>query len=339
MGLFIGLATSIIAGVLNGSFAVPAKKVINWEWENTWLIYALTAFLFLPLITTFLLVPRLVDIYAQVETSVIFYTLLTGALFGIGSVTFGLGLHLAGLSLGYSLMVGLISVTGALIPMLLLSPESIFTIGGFILLLAMAASVMGVAYCGVAGSLREKEKNREDNKTTAPFKTAFMVCIISGIFSAMLNISLVIGLPIAETAQVRLTGPFSSFRAFNAVWLITLSGAIIPFIIYCLYCLIRNRSAKHYRVRPINFVRSVLMGILWFLCISLYGAGISNLGKLGTTIGWLILMAFTVIVGNLWGFFSGEWDNAPQKAKKKMVTGLAILLFSVLLVAIAKFFL
>jgi len=25
-------------------------------------------------------------------------------------------------------------------------------------------------------------------------------------------------------------------------------------------------------------------------------------------------MSFTVIVGNLWGLFTGEWDGAPKKA-------------------------
>jgi L-rhamnose-H+ transport protein len=339
MGLIIGLATSIVAGVLNGSFAAPMKKISNWEWENTWFIYALVALLILPVSTAFISVPGLIGIYAQVDSSVILKTLLTGFLFGIGSVTFGLGLHLAGLSLGYSLMVGLISVTGSLVPMLLLSPESIFTTGGFILLLAMAVSVVGTIFCGIAGSLRDKSQVDGDNERKIPFKVAFTVCAISGIFSAMLNISLVMGLPIAEIAQANMTGTLSSFRAYNAVWLVTLSGAVIPYLLYCVFLFVRNKSAKKYKVKPVNFFRSGLMGLLWFLCISLYGAGASNLGKLGTTIGWLILMAFSVIVGNLWGFFTGEWDDVPSKAKKKMITGLLILLVSVVLVAIGKFFL
>jgi L-rhamnose-H+ transport protein len=125
MGLITGLVSSIVAGVLNGSFAVPMKKISNWEWENIWFIYSLMALLVLPIVTAFISVPGLVGIYTRVENSVIFITLLTGFFYGIGSVTFGLGLHLAGLSLGYSLMVGIISVTGSVIPMLLLSPESI----------------------------------------------------------------------------------------------------------------------------------------------------------------------------------------------------------------------
>jgi L-rhamnose-H+ transport protein len=339
MGLFIGLTSSLVAGVLNGSFAAPMKKISNWEWENTWFIYALVALLILPFSLAYISVPGLGGIYAQIDNSVIFMTLLTGFLYGIGSVTFGLGLHLAGLSLGYSLMIGLISVTGSLVPMLIISPESVFTTGGFILLSAMAVSVIGVIFCGKAGAMRAKSQLNGESRLKVPFKVAFTVCAISGIFSSMLNISLVMGLPIAEKAQLNMTGILSSFRAYNAVWLITLSGAVIPYLLYCVFLFVKNKSVKKYKVNSANFFRSGLMGLLWFSCIFLYGAGASNLGKLGITIGWLILMAFTVIVGNLWGFFTGEWDNAPLKAKKKMITGLLILLSSVVLVAIGKFFL
>ncbi len=339
MQFLVGLITSIIAGVLNGSFAVPMKKISGWEWENTWLIYALAAFLILPVVAAFILVPELGSIYKQVGYSVILKTLLSGFLFGIGSITFGLGLHFAGLSLGYSLMVGLISVTGSLVPMLLLSPETILSIGGLILLLAMAVSVVGVVFCGKAGAMRAKVQAREGIENKTSFKVAFAVCLVSGIFSAMLNISLVMGLPITERAQANMAGTLSSFRAVNAVWLVTLGGALIPYVLYCLFLFLKNKSAKKFKAKPANFFRAALMGVLWFLCISLYGIGASNLGKLGTTIGWLILMAVTVIVGNLWGFFIGEWDNVPNKAKKKMLTGLLVLFLSVVLVAVGKLFL
>lgn len=339
MGLFIGLVSSVVSGVLNGSFAVPMKKISNWEWENTWFIYAIVAMLILPAVTAIVSVPDLIDIYMQVNSSVIVMTFLTGFLFGVGSVTFGLGLHLAGLSLGYSLMVGLISVTGSLVPMLILSPESMLTTGGLILLLAMAVSLVGVIFCGIAGALRAKSQANAGGERKAPFKVAVAICITSGVFSAMLNISLVMGLPIAEIALTKVTGTLSSFRAYNAVWLITLCGAFVPYLLYCVFLFIKNKSLKQYKVKPANFFRSGLMGLSWFLCIALYGAGASNLGKLGTTIAWLVLMAFTSIVGNLWGFFAGEWNKAPVKAINKMRAGLLILLLSVILVTISKFYL
>ena len=339
--MITGIISSIIAGTINGSFAAPMKRITNWEWENTWLIYALVAMLFLPIATAFISVPGLLSIYTQAGSSVIIKTLLTGFLFGIGSVTFGLGLHLAGLSMGNSLMVGIISVTGSLGPMLLLSPESILTPGGGILVFAMVITVIGVIYCSIAGTLRAKSQEgcADSGERKASFKIALIICIVSGIFSSMLNISLVMGLPIAELAQANLSGGFRSYRAYNAVWAITLCGAFIPYILYCIYLFTRNKSIIKYKDTTKNFQWAALMGFLWFFCITLYGAGASNLGKLGTTIGWLILMACTVIVGNLWGWITGEWENAPRKAQQKMRNGLLLLFLSVAMVAVAKFYL
>lgn len=339
MGLLIGLLSSIFAGVLNGSFAAPMKNIFKWEWENTWFIYALLAFLILPAITAFISVPDLFDVYSQVKNPVIILTFITGVLFGLGSVTFGLGLHLAGLSLGYSLMIGLISITGSLGPMLLLNPKSILTPGGLILILAMIVSLLGVIFFGVAGALRAKTQTGGVGERKASFKVAFAICAVSGIFSSMLNISLAIGLPIAEIAMTKVNGSLSSFRAYNAVWLVTLYGAFIPYFLYCVFLFRKNKSFRKYKVNKANFYRSASMGLLWFACIAIYGAGASQLGKMGTTIAWLVLMAVTSIIGNLWGLFSGEWEDATQKAKNKMKTGFVMLVLSIVLVAISKFYL
>jgi L-rhamnose-H+ transport protein len=339
--MITGIISSIIAGMFNGSFAAPVKRIKNWEWENTWFVYALVSLLFLPVITAFISVPGLLNIYSQAGSYLIIKTLLTGFLYGIGTVTFGLGLHMAGLSLGNSLMIGIISITGSLVPMLLLSPESILTIGGGILLLAMIVTVIGVIYCGNAGTIRARsqESGEGQNNQKKSYKMAVVVCIVSGLFSSMLNISLVLGLPIAQLAQANISGALSSYRAYNAVWALTLGGAFIPYTLYCIYLFFKNKSLMKYGETTRNFPWAVLMGFLWFSCITLYGAGVSNLGKLGTTIGWLILMAFTVIVGNLWGWITGEWANAPRKAQQKMKVGLLLLCLSVAMVALAKIYL
>ena len=78
------------------------------------------------------------------------------------------------------------------------------------------------------------------------------------------------------------------------------------------------------------------MGAIWIGCIMLYGAGASNLGKLGTTIGWLILMAVTVLTGNIWGVATGEWKTAPAKARLRMAQGVLLLIGSVALVSVGK---
>jgi hypothetical protein len=35
----LGILLAIAAGVLLGSFALPMKRIREWQWENTWLAY------------------------------------------------------------------------------------------------------------------------------------------------------------------------------------------------------------------------------------------------------------------------------------------------------------
>jgi hypothetical protein len=36
----LGLAVVVLAGVLQGSFAAPLKRMSAWRWENSWLLFA-----------------------------------------------------------------------------------------------------------------------------------------------------------------------------------------------------------------------------------------------------------------------------------------------------------
>ena len=79
-----------------------------------------------------------------------------------------------------------------------------------------------------------------------------------------------------------------------------------------------------------------LMGVMWMGGYALYGVSASVFGKMGTTVAWIILMALTVLTGNIWGFVTGEWKEASGKARTRMIQGLALLLFSIVLVSLGS---
>src|SRR5690349_2408392 len=57
--LITGMAFVLLAGALGGSTLMPFKYVRNWEWENTWLAYAVIAYLTFPIVSALLTVPNL----------------------------------------------------------------------------------------------------------------------------------------------------------------------------------------------------------------------------------------------------------------------------------------
>ena len=75
-----------------------------------------------------------------------------------------------------------------------------------------------------------------------------------------------------------------------------------------------------------DWVMAGLMGTLWFLAMIPYGMGAYYLGRLGTSVGWAISIAASLVVANIFGFLTGEWKKAPRAAVRVLLLGLAVLI-------------
>jgi L-rhamnose-H+ transport protein len=71
---------------------------------------------------------------------------------------------------------------------------------------------------------------------------------------------------------------------------------------------------------------------MWLAGIFLYGMGAIRLGKMGSSIGWALVMSFMVVVANLWGISTGEWSGADRRPLRVMITGLGILVVAMFMV-------
>ena len=338
--IMVGILVAVAAGVLNGSFATPMKRTGKWAWENTWIMWAVWGLIVSAWGLALATVPDLFGVYRTVPSDVILRTVLFGAAWGFGAISFGMGVHLVGLSLGFSIIVGITAVSGSLIPMLVTSPGTLMTRSGAMILFGLLVTVIGVALCGAAGVLRERDATQGEAGKSArrQFKLGFAVCIASGLLNAMLNLAFVFGAPIAEVAKTHITGAGVNFRAGNATWAMALLGSFVTNALYCGWLLIRNGTWRKFGEPGTGncWFLTFLMGAMWMGGYALYGAGASTLGKLGATVGWIILMASTVLTGNLWGVLTGEWRGAPPKARSRMVRGLALLTVSIVLVSLSS---
>lgn len=341
MSALLSIAAAIFSGVLNGSYAAPMKLTGKWEWENIWLMFSIPALIIYPWLFALSATPDLMAVFEHAEGTATLSSFLFGAGWGLGSVAFGLGLYMVGLSLGYTIMMGIIAVTGSIVPMLVHDSGSLVTPGGLVIIGAMAVAVAGVVLCGSAGMIRERgaDDRASAGSSRSRFKLGLVVCIIAGIFSSMLNLAFDFGAGIAETAKTMSGGEISSFRANTAIWCMTLTGGFIPNLVYCSYLLIRRGSWRKFAEAgtahywPIALV----MGLLFIGSLMLYGSAASGLGALGTTVGWLIFMSAAIVTGNFWGILTGEWKNAPGNARRKMLVGSLLLIATVLLVSIGNY--
>src|SRR6187401_2042743 len=116
MGVILGVIFHFIGGFASGSFYIPFKKVKGWAWESYWIIGGLFSWLVVPPLAAVLTVPGFAEIISNTDGSILRWTYLMGLLWGIGGLTYGLGIRYLGMSLGNSVILGYCAAFGALIP-------------------------------------------------------------------------------------------------------------------------------------------------------------------------------------------------------------------------------
>lgn len=180
MQAILGVIFHFIGGFASGSFYMPYKKVRGWSWESFWIVGGLFSWLIVPPLAAFLTIPGFWSIIAGTDNSTLWFTYIFGLLWGIGGLTYGLGVRYLGVSLGSSIILGLCMVFGSLVPSIYyqFSPEAgKDTIGaiagstwGLTVLAGLAICIAGIILCGKAGTLKEKQL-KEGLATGAPGRT------------------------------------------------------------------------------------------------------------------------------------------------------------------------
>jgi L-rhamnose-H+ transport protein len=313
-----GLAFVLGAGFFQGAFMAPSKWIRGWAWENYWLLFAVTAYLICPWTLALATIPRLFEIYAASPGSAIASAFLFGAGWGVGAVTFGLGVDALGLALGFAVILGIAAICGAVIP-LFFSP---FTAAQAALIgVSLAVMLAGVAVCSFAG------KWKEAGAGPRSYHRGLLICIASGVLSSCGNLGFAFGGAITERAQAF---GIAEATAPNVLWTLLTFPLFLCNAGYAAYLLLRRGTAAKYRGAILrNGALAMLMGVMWMAGIALYGAGARKLGPLGASLGWGILMSSMVLVANVFGLATGEWTSAPAASKRQLGYGVLLLVLAI----------
>jgi L-rhamnose-H+ transport protein len=344
MSAILGVIFHFLGGFASGSFYIPYKKVKSWSWESYWIVGGLFSWLIVPPIAAWLTVPGFAEIISSSTTTILGITFLMGILWGIGGLTYGLGIRYLGMSLGNSVILGYCAAFGALIPTIYYnySPKEgkvsfshmLASEGGQMVLLGVLVCLIGIAICGRAGILKEKDLPEDQRrKSIAEFSLmkGLIVATVSGILSACFNFGIEAGKPLAEEA-VRLG--FNPLFQNNVTYVVLLWGGLTTNFIWCMILNARNRTFGDYTnaQAPLvkNYLFSALAGTTWFLQFFFYGMGESKLGNGASS--WILHMAFIILVSNMWGIFLKEWKGVQRRTIITITLGILTILASVILV-------
>jgi len=356
MQVIAGVIYHFIGGFASGSFYVPYKRVKGWAWESFWIVGGLFSWLIVPPLAAYVTIPGFADIIRNAASSTLGYAYLFGLLWGVGGLTYGLGVRYLGVSLGSSIILGLTMVFGSLVPSVFYyfngseGKETIdlffTTASGRTVLLGLLVCIFGIYLCGRAGVLKERELTggNADAGANKDFKfgIGLLVGIISGILSACFNFGLEAGKPMANVANDlwKAANPGQGEFLFqnNVTYVVVLWGGLTTNFIWCMFLNARNRTFGDYVNTKTPIARNILFcalaGTTWYLQFFFYGMGESRLGNGASS--WILHMAFIILIANAWGIILKEWKGVSKKTYMTIISGIAVIILSILLVGFAR---
>ncbi len=329
----LGFILVFIAAIAGGGLAVPLKKRRRFELENIYIPSTLVMMIVLPMIMAAFVAPHWMDAIRMAGARTVWAGVAYGFGWGVGAILFGYGVTMAGMSVGFATIMGINTAVGSMLPFLVKSPADLLTPGGLVILAGIVGCVVGVAVCGRAGSQREKLAGNAGNRRG--FGVALLVCAASGILSSCANLGFSFTSQVGDQALKLGASPVF---ATLASWMPVFWGATVPLLLW-FGGLQLKRGTWRKNIGPDaapDWLMGVLMGIIWFLATIPYGMGAYYLGRLGTSVGWAVNIASSLLVANVFGFLTREWTGVPQSILRTLYSGLAILIAAIVLLAVGS---
>ena len=335
MDLASGFLLVLVAGVLQGTFVLPMTLTRHWEWEHTWAAFSFFGMLLFNGALALVFLGDISAMYSAVPARDLITLGIFGAGWGVGAVLFGVGMDRLGMALGYPIIMGLIASMGALIPLLVFYPGQVWALQGLILLSGTALVMVGIVLSARAGAKKTAENAPEASSGRRAFRGAVMIAIAAGLLSTLPNVGITFG---ARMVDVVIAAGVSSAFAGNAVWGLFFALGFLVNFAWCLFLMIRkgNMGAFAGPGAGRNVLLGAAMGAMWIGSFYAYGMGAANLGTWGPILGWPIFIALSIIVGNLWGIWRGEWKEASARSRALLNRSLIVMTIAVVVISISQ---
>ena len=340
----IGTGLHAVGGISAASCYMPFEKVKNWSWNTFWIVQALFAWLIMPFVIGYFTVPNLFAVLREAPSSAFWSAFILGAAYGFGGLSFGYAIRNIGYSLTYTISIGISAVLGTIVPLIISGKvvEQFTKTGGGIVLTGMVISVIGVALCGRAGFMKEKNLAQKKGKSGLHFnmKTGLILTIIAGTLSAVWGISLELGQPISDLAADYGAGHFEG----NAKLIVSSMGCLLTNLTWFIVVSVKDGSIKDlYQRKTIgskrffgNYALSALAGSLWYTQFFFYGLGHVKMGNF-MFISWVLHMSMLIFFSYIIGVIMKEWKGVTRRTYITLILALIVLVGSFIIMTYGSY--
>ncbi|MFI3332021.1 MAG: L-rhamnose/proton symporter RhaT [Rikenellaceae bacterium] len=329
-----GIILLLLAGFAQGSFGMGMKNQKPLSWEAFWLVYSLVAMLVIPIIWGVVANGSFFDAIFTTEGSTLFTSILLGFLWGIGGILFGVSVNYVGVSITNGVVMGLAGGLGAIIPLFGIEGASSQPSFPYVII-GVAIMLIGVAMSAYSGILRDKEQGQSNEggaKDKSLLVKGMILVVLSGVLSSLLNIGFEAANPVLANAKAM--GMSDAAAAIPPRALVVFGGLLMN-MGYAIFLLCKNKTWGDFchlngeKVKSITWAK--ITGLLWFLPLGLSGIVASSMGEMGNVITWPVMLALSLIFGNIWGYVSGEWRGTKNSFKVMTVAAVVLIVACLIL--------
>jgi L-rhamnose-H+ transport protein len=335
----LGIGFHAAGALLAANCYAPQKYVKGWAWEIFWMTQAAWCWLLWPIIGAFLTIPQLCQVLTEGPHDRMLFAFLMGVAYGVGGTAFNISIRYIGFSLTYSIAVGLSSILGTLVPPLVRGQvaEILHRPGSSWVLAGVAAGAAGIAICGMAGRLKERDLDAAAGKRGEfCLKKGLILSLVAGVLSAVYGLALEVAAPVANLAEHYGAGIWKG----NVSYLFANTGAFVTSLLYSLYLARRNGSMTELMRLPSgnnaprigwNYALAMLTGTLWYGQFFFYNLGHVRLGAQYAFSSWAIHMILLVLLSNLLALIFREWKACHGRTRLWIGAGILVLCGAVIM--------
>lgn len=349
MNTMLGMMVFVLGGLAGATFLLPARGIRNWAYETWWMVYCVVGLLLCPPVICAITVPDFWSVTMSASAKTLLQCASFGAIWGVGSLTWGLMVRYLGIGLGLAIGCGLCAATGTLIPPIVQghAADLVKDTGAITVLAGVVGSLLGIGLVGFAGKIKESELPEEEKRKSVAefdFRKGMIVAFVSGVCSACMNFGLQSGGTIEKAAceaAVR-AGAIAPGAPFPwqgmPVLMVVLWGGFVVQAVWAIRQHVKYWSFGDYFFNgPVlrNWILASLAGIIWVFQFVCAKAGEPLMGDL-RYISFAIVMASTILFSTVIGILTGEWKGTSTKTRTCLALGTLVLIISFCVISLGS---
>ena len=312
----------ILAGLMNGSFVIPARYIKNIVNEEIWFYHSIIGLAIIPWIILAITLPSALHHYLFLQPTILIFIIFSGLIFGLGQICFSYAIESIGVALSFTINLGIGVTIGSLF--VVFYKTTFFTLQAYLVILAVFLILLSLIIYYYAGK-NSQERQYLKYQKSSHYRTGWLLASLAGVASGLQNITFVTVAFYTKT-QFQISNSFW-------VWPPFLFAAAIAMFFGFLYRIKRNPANKLQFLGIKSTLLIAIMGLFFTGSLALYSGGMNKLTHQQQIIGWPAFMITIILTSQIWGWLYSKVSGVALRNKLFMICSVMLLVIAIIILS------